>query len=82
LLRKVFRRCKEFVNADFKEALAMEINAIQVPSDMNVPDVTERTREITEQERIRQLELEQQAQVEMRARSPEQSAGRFVDQVV
>ncbi|HDQ41347.1 MAG TPA: hypothetical protein ENN39_10010 [Desulfonatronum sp.] len=60
----------------------MEINAIQVPSDMNVPDVTERTREITEQERIRQLELEQQAQVEMRARSPEQSAGRFVDQVV
>lgn len=59
----------------------MEIHAIQT-STGDPQNSVERTREIAEQERLRQIELEQQAQVEMRARSPEQSAGQFVDQVV
>lgn len=60
----------------------MEINALQTPSRVDFPDRAEQAREIAEQERIRRMELEQQAQAEMRARSPEQSVGRFVDEVV
>lgn len=65
----------------------MEINAMQIPSAASASNAADRAREIAEQEqieqkRIRQMELEQQAQVEMHARSPEQSAGRVIDQIV
>lgn len=60
----------------------MEINAMQTPSAVSAPNAADRAREIAEHERIRQMELEQQAQVEMHARSPEQSAGRVIDQIV
>lgn len=59
----------------------MEIDAMQTPTG-NSHDSVERTREIAEQERLRRIEQEQREQVEMRARSPEQSAGQFVDHVV
>ncbi len=60
----------------------MEVSTVQAESSLRIVSEAERSAEIAEQERIRDIQMEQQAQVEMRARSPEQSAGRIIDQIV
>jgi hypothetical protein len=60
----------------------MEVSTVQAESSLRIVSEAERSAEIAEQERIREMQMEQQAQVEMRARSPEQSAGQIIDQIV
>lgn len=60
----------------------MEVsNAHNESSRMNT-SAAQRSAEIAKLERIRDMERELQAQVELRARSPEQSAGQIVDLAV
>ena len=60
---------------DISTAQADVFGALAVGTD-------ERTRQIAEQERLQNLEMRQQDEVVAASRSPEQSVGQFVDEVV
>lgn len=60
----------------------METATVNSAASSRSPSMAERAAEIAEQERLRQIAMEQQAEVELRARSPEQSAGQIIEQIV
>lgn len=60
----------------------METATVNSAASSSLPTTADRAAEIAEQERLRQIAMEQQAEVELRARSPEQSAGQIIEQIV
>lgn len=60
----------------------METESIHGGASSRLPSMAEQAAEAAERERLRKIEMEQQAEVELRARSPEQSAGQVIDQIV
>ncbi len=60
----------------------METASVHSVASSSQPSMAERAAEVAEQERLRQIEMERQADVELRARSPEQSAGQIIEQIV
>ncbi len=63
--------------------MGMDVAAAQanLSSALIVSD-TDRAREIAEQERFRQLEMQQQTDAVTASRAPEQAAGQIVDEIV